>query len=131
MEQALTYPGVPHMLPAEALTKAAACLKVMAHPMRLRLVDLLLQGDFSVRELAGLVELQEHQVCAHLRLMQGCGLLSSERRGKSVHYRVASPQLPALVEMVRRSCSAAQANSRRKTAAGSGDPALHKKRSVR
>ncbi len=117
MEQALTFPGGPRMLPMEALTKAAACLKVMAHPMRLRLVDLLMQGDFSVRELAGLVALQEHQVCAHLRLMQGCGLLSSERRGQSVVYHVVSPQLPSLIEMVQRSCGAVKEKPNRKRSA--------------
>ena len=105
MTHTLSLPeDTPVLLPMEALTKAAACLKVMAHPLRLRLVDLLMQGDYSVRELAGLVDLKEHQVCGHLRLMQSCGLLNSERRGQTVHYRIASSQLPSLLEMVRRSC---------------------------
>ncbi len=90
------------LLPQEALTKAAACLKVMAHPVRLRIVEILTQRDLSVRALAAICELPEHQVCGHLRLMQSCGLLSSERRGQSVHYRIASAHLPALLACARR-----------------------------
>jgi len=118
MPTTLTLPrATPALLPMEALTKAAACLKVMAHPVRLRLVELLLRGDYSVRELAGEVQLQEHQVCGHLRLMQTCGLLSSERRGQSVHYHIASPQLPSLLECVRRNCGAAAPKRTRKRSA--------------
>ncbi len=92
------------LLPLSALSAAAACLKTMAHPMRLRMVEILMQGSFTVREIAGLCEIREHQACGHLRLMQGCGLLTSERRGQAVYYRIVSPQLPALLDCVRRNC---------------------------
>ncbi len=91
-------------LPLEALVKAAACLKVMAHPVRLRIVDILQRGDYSVREVAEMCEIPEHQICEHLRHMQACGLLESERRGRTVHYRVASPQLPSLLHCIRENC---------------------------
>jgi ArsR family transcriptional regulator, zinc-responsive transcriptional repressor len=88
------------------LSRAADCLKKMAHPVRLRIVDLLMRGDYSVGELATACDLPEHQACAHLRLLQACGLLTSERQGREVHYRIASPQLPALLECVRANCAA-------------------------
>ncbi len=94
----------PCLLPMEVLSAAAACLKTMAHPVRLRMVDILMHGDFSVREIAEMCEVKEHQACGHLRLMQGCGLLTSERRGQTVHYKIASPQLPLLLDCVRRNC---------------------------
>ena len=101
-----TLPGAQKigLLPLTALSAAAACLKTMAHPMRLRMVEILMQGSFTVREIAGLCEIREHQACGHLRLMQSCGLLTSERRGQAVYYRIASPQLPALLDCVRRNC---------------------------
>lgn len=92
------------LLPQEALAKAASCLKVMAHPVRLRIVDLLRQGDFAVAELAELCGIPQHQACGHLRLMQNCGLLTSERHGHSVHYKIASPQLPGLLDCIRKNC---------------------------
>jgi DNA-binding transcriptional ArsR family regulator len=92
------------MLSMDILSKAAECLKVMAHPVRLRIVDILMQGDFTVREIAELCDVKEHQVCEHLRHMQGCGLLTSERQGRTVHYKIASPQLPSLLQCIRAHC---------------------------
>lgn len=92
------------LLSPEILNKAAACLKVMAHPARLRMVDILMQGEFSVGEIAELCDLKHSQACEHLRLMQSCGLLTSDRRGQTVYYKIASPQLPALLQCIRQNC---------------------------
>ncbi len=92
------------LLPMEKLSEAAACLKVLAHPVRLRIVDALMQGDFTVREISEICEVRENQICEHLRLMQNCGLLGSVRVGRTVHYKIVSPQLPALLSCVRAHC---------------------------
>lgn len=94
------------LLPMDSLVEAAACLKVMAHPVRLRIVDILMQDSLTVKQIAELCETRENQICEHLRLMQNCGLLTSERRGKAVFYRILSPQLPALLNCVRQHCGA-------------------------
>ena len=95
-----------NMLPMEALEDAAACLKVLAHPVRLRIVDILMQGEFPVREISEMCEVRHNQACEHLRLMQSCGLLTSERHGQMVYYKIKSPQLPALLGCVRVHCGA-------------------------
>ena len=92
------------MLPMEALESSAACLKVMAHPVRLRIVDILMQGEFPVRDISEMCGVRHNQACEHLRLMQSCGLLTSERHGQMVYYKIASPQLPALLGCVRAHC---------------------------
>ncbi len=99
----------PNLLPMEALCQAAECLKVLAHPARLRMIDILMQGEYAVRQIAQLCELPPHQACEHLRLMQGHGLLSSQRRGRVVYYRIASPNLPGVLECIRRNCVKAPA----------------------
>ena len=88
----------------EFCNAAAECLKVMAHPVRLRIVDILMQGEFPVQQIAELCNLPSHQASEHLRLLQGHGLLSSLRRGRSVYYRIASPRLPSLLRCVRSTC---------------------------
>jgi ArsR family transcriptional regulator, zinc-responsive transcriptional repressor len=93
------------MLPMDALVDAAACLKVMAHPVRLRIVDILMQGDFPVHTIAQMCEIKQHQACEHLRLMQSWGLLGSERRARSVFYKITSPQLPGLLGCIRQHCA--------------------------
>ena len=82
------------------LEQAAECLRTLAHPHRLRLVQLLLQGEFWVGELAEACELPSAMASEHLRLMQRCGLLESEKRGRRVFYRVADPHLGALLKCI-------------------------------
>ncbi|MFO7901705.1 MAG: ArsR/SmtB family transcription factor [Planctomycetota bacterium] len=96
--------GEPELFDFKRLDEAAACLKVMAHPARLRIVDILTQGEFSVNEIAEYCELPPHQACEHLRLMQSHGLLDSERRGRAVYYGIASPRLPKLLQCIKATC---------------------------
>jgi len=92
------------LLPDEMIEKAAECLKVMAHPVRLRLVNILMQGEFAVHEIAELAKTSANQTCEHLRLLKGHGLLNAERRGRAVYYRIASPQLPGLIHCIQKNC---------------------------
>lgn len=77
----------------EALGQAAECLRTLAHPHRLRMVQMLLQGDYTVGELAEACEIPSPMASEHLRLMQRCGFLSSEKDGRSVYYKVVEPHL--------------------------------------
>ena len=54
----------------KALAEAAECLKTLAHPHRLRMVQMLLQGRFAVGELAEACEIPSHMASEHLKLMQ-------------------------------------------------------------
>ena len=94
----------PDLLSIDFVEDAAEYLKVMAHPARLRMVDILLQGEYPVHRIAELCDLQPHQACEHLRLLKGHGLLDSERRGRTVYYRVTHPRLPKLLKCLRASC---------------------------
>ena len=94
-------------LPAdEQFEEAAECLKVMAHPVRLKMVAVLMQGAFAVHEMAEMCGTSPNQACEHLRLLKGHGLLSSQRRGRTVYYRIKSPRLPQLIECIRANCGA-------------------------
>jgi len=84
----------------DALGQAAECLKALAHPHRLRMVQMLLQGDYTVSELAEACELPSAMASEHLRLMQRCGFLTSEKEGRKVYYRVADPHLKNILKCV-------------------------------
>ena len=96
---------ISDLLPDEVLEKAAECLKVMAHPVRLKMVNLLMTGDYAVHEIAQHCELSPSQTCEHLRLLKGHGLLDSVRDGRTVYYKILSPQLPGLIRCIQASCS--------------------------
>ena len=84
----------------EAFTAAAECLKTLAHPVRLRIVQLLLHGRFTVGELAKDCEIPDNVASEHLRLLQRCGFLESQRDGRFVYYSVTEPHLGKLVACI-------------------------------
>jgi DNA-binding transcriptional ArsR family regulator len=84
----------------EALGQAAECLRVLAHPHRLRMVQMLLQGDHTVTELAEACNLPTAMASEHLRLMQRCGFLSSEKDGRKVYYHVVEPHLKYILKCI-------------------------------
>ena len=79
---------------------AAECLRLMAHPARLALLQRLLAGRFPVGELAAALDLAPNVTSEHLRLMERCGLLSSEREGRQVFYLVAEPHVADLMQCI-------------------------------
>ena len=91
---------LPRLTSLEALEKAAECLKTLAHPHRLRMVQMLLQGRYTVGELAEACEIPSHMASEHLRLMQRCGLLASERDGRRAYYKVVELHLASIMSCV-------------------------------
>ena len=84
----------------EALSQAAECLKILAHPVRLRIVQLLLAGRYTVGELAEDCEIPDNVASEHLRLMQRCGFFTSEREGRRVYYEIAEPHLQNIMDCI-------------------------------
>ena len=89
------------LMPLEHLKTAAECLKCAAHPHRLRIIEILFQGHFSVEEIARLCELSQPATSGHLRLMEAKGLLKSERVGRTVYYSVAETHLKGILDCIR------------------------------
>jgi DNA-binding transcriptional ArsR family regulator len=78
-----------------ALGEAAECLRALAH-----LVQLLLQGKYTVGQLADDCRIPDNVASENLRFMQRCGFLASERDGRRVYYRVAEPHLKNIMACV-------------------------------
>jgi DNA-binding transcriptional ArsR family regulator len=88
------------LTPLPALEQAAECLKILAHPHRLRIVQMLLRGRYTVGALAEACEIPSHMASEHLRLMQRCGFLASEKEGRKSFYEVAEPHLENIMQCV-------------------------------
>lgn len=100
MPSAIKTPKPARLTPLEALERAAECLKLLAHPHRLRIVQMLLQGRYAVGELAEACGIPAHMASEHLRLMQRCGFLSSEKEGRHAYYQVAEPHLANIMACI-------------------------------
>lgn len=90
----------PRLMSLECLGQAAECLKTLAHPHRLRIVEMLLRGRYTVGELAESCGIPSHMASEHLRLMQRCGLLSMEKDGRRAYYSIAEPHLASIMACI-------------------------------
>lgn len=84
----------------EALGAAAECLRTLAHPHRLRIVQMLLGGRYTVGELAESCGIPSHMASEHLRLMHRCGFLNVEKDGRCVYYTIAEPHLASIMACI-------------------------------
>jgi len=85
------------MLDWEALEKATKCLKSVAHPVRLRMLELLAHGEYTVGELADLCEVEPATASDHLGRLRDRGILSQDRRGKHVFYQISAPAVGGIL----------------------------------
>jgi DNA-binding transcriptional ArsR family regulator len=99
--------GSPGRMTADEAVHLAVRLKALADPVRLRLIDHLLdqpdQEDCTCR-LAPVVSLSEPTVSHHLKTLEASGLLTKERRGMSVYYRVVPEAIHAIARAIHVDC---------------------------
>ena len=87
-------------LPDEALTQVAAYFQALSEPTRLRVLNLLREGERSVGELATLCSSSPANISRHLTLLTQHGLVARQSRGTSAIYSIADPSVYALCDLV-------------------------------
>ena len=88
------------LLDSGRLQEAAECLRTLAHPVRLRMVQLMLRGRLTVGEIAEACDIPSHMASEHLRMMQHCGLLARRQDGRRIYYQVAEPTVARLMDCI-------------------------------
>jgi len=86
----------------QRLERAAEVLKTVAHPVRLRIVELLEGGQKSVTELKELLGVTQPLTSQHLSQMRMRGVLGSRRDGAQVYYSIANPDVVKVIHCIRR-----------------------------
>jgi DNA-binding transcriptional ArsR family regulator len=82
----------------------AEVLKAVAHPLRLRIVAILVEGDANVSQLAERLDAAQPIVSQQLRILRGHGLVAADRRDGFATYRLVERNLEGLVACMER-CS--------------------------
>jgi DNA-binding transcriptional ArsR family regulator len=90
-------------LSPEALQLVAERFRVLAEPLRLRILQLLRSGEQNVTELTAQLATTQPNASKHLRLLQEAGFIGRRQAGTSVYYSVADPSVFQLCDVV---CSA-------------------------
>jgi DNA-binding transcriptional ArsR family regulator len=89
------------LIPMERLEQAAGVFRVLGHPHRLRMCELLMNGRVSVNDIAEHLGIPANAASQHLGIMRAHGLLKSERDGKTVYYAVVDPRPGWLLGCIR------------------------------
>ena len=85
----------------DAYTKQASLLKALAHPVRLRILDILTQDEACVCHLTALLQQRQPYVSQHLMLLRELGLVLDRKEGTIVYYRLADRQLAQVIDVSR------------------------------
>lgn len=79
----------------------ARLMKALAHPTRLFIVDELARGERCVSDLQALVGADISTVSKHLGLLKAAGVITDDKRGLQVFYRLQTPCVLNVFECVR------------------------------
>lgn len=68
-------------------------LKALSEPLRLRIVDVLRQGELAVGDIADALNVELVTVSHHLKILKNAGLVEAERNGRFIVYRLGQDLL--------------------------------------
>lgn len=78
----------------------AELLKVLAQPTRLKILNLLKEGEKCVCDIFPAIGEEQPNVSRHLRLMSRHGILYDRKEGVRVYYGIRDPRVFKLLEVV-------------------------------
>jgi DNA-binding transcriptional ArsR family regulator len=84
------------------LEYAAQLMDMLSHPVRLRLMCMLLGGEESVQHLAETAELSQPAMSHHLKKLRDAELVQTRREGQTIYYSVKSAEAAQVIEVLHR-----------------------------
>jgi DNA-binding transcriptional ArsR family regulator len=80
----------------------AEFFKALAHPLRIRILELLRSGPLSVTQIQEATGAPASSVSQQLAVLRSRNILATERRGTTIIYRVPDPELFELLDVAKR-----------------------------
>jgi ArsR family transcriptional regulator len=72
--------------------------KVLAHPTRLAILDILREGEQCVCHMETSLDLRQAHISQHLMVLRDAGLVTDRRDGWNIFYRVVQPEIFRVVD---------------------------------
>ena len=79
----------------------AAFFRALAHPVRIRILEILVRGERSVQELQEALGVDQPVVSQQLAVLRATNIVSGKKEGVSVRYTVRDPLLGKLLDTAR------------------------------
>ncbi len=83
------------------IREKAALLKALSNPVRLCIVrELMQRNECNVSSMQNCLELSQSTVSQHLGRLRDMGIISCERKGTEVYYRITSDEAAKVVRVL-------------------------------
>jgi ArsR family transcriptional regulator len=79
----------------------AEVCKTLANPWRLKLIELLRDGERSLKDLVAEAGIPLANVSQHLNIMKSAGVVTTRREGSRSFYRLANPKILKAFDLMR------------------------------
>jgi DNA-binding transcriptional ArsR family regulator len=94
-------PSAAHVRSDPVYVAKAQLFRVLGHPLRIRILELLSDGERTVGDLQAQLELDSSGTSQHLAALRQQGILDSRRAGTSVYYRIRDPRVSELLALAK------------------------------
>jgi ArsR family transcriptional regulator len=94
--------GSRFVVPTPLYQRKAEFFKVLGHPARIRVLELLQERPHAVADLLGEIEIEPSNLSQQLGVLRRTGIVVSEREGGAVVYRLATSDISDLLRAARR-----------------------------
>ncbi len=89
----------------------AQLFRTLGHPVRIRILELLADGERTVGDLQDALDLDSSGTSQHLAALRQQGVLESRRVGTSVYYRIRDPRVSQLLAVAKQILTSALSDS--------------------
>lgn len=89
----------------------AQLFRVLGHPVRIRMLELLADGERTVGDLQTELSLDSSGTSQHLTALRQQGVLESRPAGTSVYYRIRDPRVSQLLAVAKQILTSALSDS--------------------
>lgn len=80
----------------------AQLLKALAHPTRLRIVEILQKEAVCVKHIGDLMDIPQANLSQHLSVLRNCGVVSCCREGNRICYSIRDPRAAHILNVLKK-----------------------------
>lgn len=80
----------------------AEFFKALAHPLRIRIVDELRNGEIGVNDLSAKLDAEQSTLSQQLAILRGRHIVNARKDGLSVFYSIRDPEIFRLLDVAKK-----------------------------
>ncbi len=88
------------LIPEETLDRAVEIFKAIGHHDRLQIVNILMSGEFNVKQLVDKLGLQQSHTSIQLSILRWHGIIKSRRDRNKTYYSLANDSIKKILESI-------------------------------